>query len=64
MAQFTKLRNPSKRKHRKHYSRSDADIIASKALFDLDVPSEVKLSLWEETSDRLCGQPSRNIYSK
>lgn len=64
--QWTKYNNPSKRKRkpiRKKMDRSDADIIASKQMFDDRARGiEMPLKYYDKISDKLCGQPSRGIY--
>lgn len=44
MAKFTRYNNPSKRKHRRTLSRTDADIIAAKNMID-DRQNGVELPL-------------------
>ena len=65
MAQWTKFNNPSKKRRRRRMSRTDADIIAAKMMFDnmqrgIDLP----LSFYDAASDKMCGKPSRNIYKE
>lgn len=63
MAKFTRYNNPSKRKHRRTLSRTDADIIAAKNMIDdRQNGVELPLSCYDEQSDRMSGKPSRNIY--
>ena len=60
---FTKYNNPSKRRKRKVLSRTDADIIATKNMFDDRCRGiELPLNYYDEQSDNMCGKPSRNIY--
>lgn len=63
MAKFTKYNNPHRRSRRRTMSRTDADILAAKNMIDdrksgIDLP----LSYYDEQSDKMCGNPSRNIY--
>ena len=63
MAKFTRYNNPSKRKHRRTLSRTDADIIAAKNMIDdRQNGVELPLSFYDEQSDRMSRKPSRNIY--
>jgi hypothetical protein len=63
MAKFTKNNNPSKRRTHKRYSRTEADIIASKRAFDDKMRGvELPASFYDHISDDLSGNPSRNIY--
>jgi hypothetical protein len=60
---FTKYNNPNKKRSHKKLSRTDADIIAAKNMFDdrsrgVDLP----LSVYDRQSDIMSGKPSRNIY--
>ena len=60
---FNKYNNPSKRRTKRKLSRVDADIIASKQMFDDRCRGvEMSLKTYDEMSDKLCGKPSRNIY--
>lgn len=63
MAKFSKYNNPNKKHYRRPISRTDADIIATKALFDDKVRGEAKpLSFYDSLSDSLSGKESRHIY--
>lgn len=63
MAKFTRYNNPSKKRIRRHMSRTDADIVASKAYYDDRIRgTELPMKAYDELSDRLCGKPSRDIY--
>lgn len=60
---WSKYNNPNRRKHKKNISRVEADIIATKNMFDdkcreIDLP----LSFYDKQSDIMCGKQSRNIY--
>ena len=59
---FTKYNNPSKKHRRRKLSRTDADILAGKALID-DIKAGRKqdLSHYDAISDHLSGKPSRGI---
>ena len=60
---FNKYNNPSKRRPKRKLSRADADIIASKQMFDDRCRGiEMPLKAYDEMSDKLCGKPSREIY--
>ena len=62
MARFTRYNNPSK-KRRRHMSRTDADIMASKAYYDDRTKGiELPLEEYDKLSDKLCGKLSRRIY--
>ena len=60
-------RFPTKKRqrYRKAYDRSDADIIASKMMFD-DLKRGISkpLSEYDKISDKLCGMKSRGIYKE
>lgn len=63
MARFTKYSNPSKKRCKKNMNRADADIMATKNMFDdrkrgIDLP----LSFYDEQSDQMCGKANRKIY--
>lgn len=63
MARFTRYNNPSKKRRRRYISRTDADIVASKAYYDDKVKgTELPLAEYDKLSDKLCGKPSRRIY--
>jgi len=63
MAKVTRYNNPSKKRIRRHMSRTDADIVASKAYYDDRIRgTELPMKAYDELSDRLCGKPSRDIY--
>ena len=63
MARFTRYNNPSKKRRRRHMSRTDADIVASKAYYDDRIRgTELPIKVYDELSDRLCGKPGRGIY--
>lgn len=63
MAKFSKYNNPNKKHYRKHISRTDADIIATKALLDDKINGEAKsLSYYDALSDKLSGNESRHLY--
>ena len=63
MAKFTRYNNPSKKRIRRHMSRTDADIMASKAYYDdRSKGTELTLAEYDKLSDKLCGKPSRDIY--
>lgn len=63
MAKFTKYNNPNKRRKKKIYSRTDADILAAKNyLTDRMNGSEKNFSHYDKISDQLCGKTSRGIY--
>ena len=63
MAKFTRYNNPNKKRIRRHMSRTDADIVASKAYYDDKVKgTELPLAEYDKLSDKLCGKPSRKIY--
>ncbi len=63
MARFSKYNNPSKKRIRRPMSRTDADIVASKAYYDDRIRgTELPMKAYDELSDRLCGKPSRDIY--
>lgn len=60
---FTKYNNPSKKRTRKHISRTDADILAIKSMLDDQARGiEMPLAAYDEQSDRMCGKQSRKIY--
>ena len=60
---FSKYNNPSRRRPKRKLSRADADIIASKQMFDDRCRGiEMPLKVYDEMSDKLCGKPSRKIY--
>ncbi len=60
---FSKYNNPSKRRPKQKLSRADADIIASKQMFDDRCKGiEMPLKTYDEMSDKLCGKPSREIF--
>ena len=63
---FSKYNNPNKkRKPRKKLSRTDADIVASKAMIDdMRLGYNLGLQYYDELSDRLCGKESRHLYDK
>ena len=51
------------RKRRRHISRTDADIIAAKQMFDDRRRGlELAYKFYDELSDSICGKPSRGIY--
>lgn len=53
----------TKKKHRRILTRTEADIIASKAYFDDKMNGKEKpFAEYDKLSDKLCGKPSRNIY--
>lgn len=61
MAKFTRYSNPNKKHPRKHLSRSEADIVAgSWMVLDRSLGIERPLTAYDEISDRLTGEPSRN----
>lgn len=63
MAKFTKYNNPNKKRKRECLNRIDADIIATKNMFDDRCRGiEMPLSYYDAQSDCLCEKPSRNIY--
>lgn len=63
MARFSKYNNPSKKRTRRLMSRTDADIVASKAYYDDRIRgTELPMKAYDELSDRFCGNPSRDIY--
>jgi len=52
-----------RKRKRKKYDRTDADIIASKMLFDdRKAGREIPLAEYDRISDQLCGKSSRKIY--
>lgn len=63
MARFSKYNNPSKKRIRRPMSRTDADIVASKAYYEDRIKgTELPLAEYDKLSDKLCGKPSRKIY--
>jgi len=63
MAKFTRYNNPNKKRIRRPMSRTDADIVASKAYYDDRIRgTELPMKAYDELSDRLCGKHSRDIY--
>lgn len=61
---WTKYNNPNRKRKHKKISRTDADIIAAKNLFDDRCRGiEMPLSFYDEQSDKMCGKPSRKIYN-
>jgi hypothetical protein len=61
MAKFTKFNNPNRKRRRKKYDRTEADIIAAKR--SLDDEANLPLSFYDHISDQMSGNPSRNIYN-
>ena len=61
---WTKYNNPSKkRKLKRKTDRTEADILAGKQMIiDNKLGYEIIEKTYDEISDRLCGEPSRNIY--
>ena len=60
---WTKYNNPNRKKRHHKMSRTDADIIAAKNMFDDQRNGiELPLSCYDKQSDNMCGKPSRNIY--
>ena len=63
MAMFSKYNNPNRRRHSRKMDRSDADIIASKMMFDdWKAGREMPLAECDKISDQLYGKPSCGIY--
>ena len=58
---FTKY--TAKKHRRRKLSRTDADILAGKALIDdIKAGHKQELSFYDAISDQLSGKPSRGIY--
>jgi hypothetical protein len=54
---FSKWNNPSKRRYKKHYDKTEADIIASKRMLDDRARGvEMPLETYEYISDKLQGK--------
>jgi hypothetical protein len=64
MAKFTKFNNPNRKRRRKKYDRTEADIIAAKRSLDDEARGfDLPLSFYDHISDQMSGNPSRNIYN-
>lgn len=71
---FTKQNNSNRKRFHKKMGRAEADIMTARMMLDDHIEAvrlakkgienkELPLSYYDAISDRLCGLPSRNIYS-